>query len=60
MVYGGDGDMNLHTAIDEHAERAQAEIRLLAALAMKHIKRLAEFPARSAGQQRRHSKKEKE
>lgn len=50
---------NLHKQIDAHAERAQAEIKLLTARAMKHIKRIAEFPARSAGQKRRHQKEKK-
>lgn len=51
---------HLHKQIDEHAEQVHAERKLLTEQAMKHIKRLAEFPARSAGQKRRHSKKEKE
>lgn len=48
--------MTRHEQIDAHAEKAQAEIKLLAALAMRHIRRMAEFPARSAGQIKRREK----
>lgn len=47
---------SLRRGIDAHAERAQAEIKLLTALAMRRVRRMAEFPARSAGKKRRHLK----
>ena len=47
---------HLHAAIDAHAASAQFEIQLMAAKAMREIKRKAEHPNRSAGQKRRYSK----
>ena len=46
----------LHAAINAHAERVLAETKLMSALAKKHIRRMAEYPARSAGQKRRYKK----
>jgi len=46
----------LNASIDAHAERAKAEIGLMRAVAWKQIRRIAEFPARSEGQKRRHQK----
>lgn len=43
-------------ALDLSVERAHAERRLLTSLALKQIKRMAEFPARSAGQKQRRKK----
>lgn len=48
--------MTRHEQINAHAERAKAEIKLLTALAMNRIRRMAEFPARSTGQIKRREK----
>jgi len=48
--------MTLHSRIDAHANLALAQVQIMANNARKHIKRLAEFPARSAGQKRRYSR----
>lgn len=42
-----------YTRIEQHAERAKAEIRLMGAMARKHISRIAAFDNRSKGQKRR-------
>ena len=49
-----DKEMNdLDAIIEEHAERALREIKIMGAIARKRIRRMAEFPARSEGQKRR-------
>jgi hypothetical protein len=45
--------MTRHEHIDWMAGIAQMEIHKMAHDAMKHIKRMSEFPTRSAGQKRR-------
>ena len=51
---------HLNTIIEQHAERALAEIKLMSAMARKQIYRIAEFPARSNAQKRRWAKAQKE
>lgn len=46
---------HLDAIIEEHAERALQEIKLMGAMARKQIRRMAEFYARSEGQKRRFS-----
>jgi hypothetical protein len=45
-----------HEMIDAHAESCQVEIKRKTAEVMRQIKRMAEYPARSAGQKRRYQK----
>ena len=45
----------LHESIDAHAERAKEEIHLMARIAIKQLRRMAEYPARSAGQRKRYA-----
>lgn len=45
-----------HLDVDAHAARALAEIKVMAAAAIKVLHRKADFPNRSAGQRRRHTK----
>jgi len=46
----------LEEKIDQHATLALEQIRQQAEEAHRHVRRMAEFPARSAGQKRRYSR----